>query len=84
MPIFELGWAIPVKSHVWKFDLDWFKSEVCKISKGGGGAEAPYYWEVATCDRWPPFSYMAELFQLKFFCENLVWISWAFQELYIV
>ena len=32
MPIFELGWAIPVKSHVWKFGLDWLKSEVCKIS----------------------------------------------------
>ena len=31
---FELGWAIPVKSHVWKFGLDWFKSEVCKISGG--------------------------------------------------
>ena len=29
MPIFELGWAIPVKSHVWKFRLDWLKSEVC-------------------------------------------------------
>ena len=29
MPIFELGWAIPVKSHVWKFGLDWLKSEVC-------------------------------------------------------
>ena len=23
MPIFELGLAIPVKSHVWKFGLDW-------------------------------------------------------------
>ena len=29
MPIFELGWAIPLKSHVWKFGLDWLKSEVC-------------------------------------------------------
>ena len=29
MPIFELGWTIPVKSHVWKFGLDWLKSEVC-------------------------------------------------------
>ena len=27
--IFEFGWPIPVKSHVWKFDLDWLKSEVC-------------------------------------------------------
>ena len=29
MPIFELGRAIPVKSHVLKFGLDWLKSEVC-------------------------------------------------------
>ena len=29
MPIFELGWAIPVKIHVWKFGLDWLKSEAC-------------------------------------------------------
>ena len=29
MPIFELGWAIPLKSHMWKFGLDWLKSEVC-------------------------------------------------------
>ena len=28
MPIFELGWAIPVKSHVLKFGLDWLKLEV--------------------------------------------------------
>ena len=28
-PIFELRWVIPVKSHVWKFGLDWLKSEVC-------------------------------------------------------
>ena len=29
MSIFELGWAIPVKSHVLKFGLDWLKSEEC-------------------------------------------------------
>ena len=29
MPIFELWWAFPVKSHVLKFGLDWLKSEVC-------------------------------------------------------
>ena len=29
MPILELGWAIPVKSLVWKFGSDWLKSEVC-------------------------------------------------------
>ena len=29
MPIFKLGRAIPVKSHVWKFGLDWLKLEIC-------------------------------------------------------
>ena len=29
MPIFEIVRAIPVKSHVWKFGLDWLKLEVC-------------------------------------------------------
>ena len=29
MPISELGCAIPVKSYVLKFGLDWLKSEVC-------------------------------------------------------
>ena len=29
MPVFELRWAIPVKSDVWKFGLDWLKLEVC-------------------------------------------------------
>ena len=38
MPIFELGWAIPVKGHVWKFGLDWFKSAVCEFS---GGQKSP-------------------------------------------
>ena len=37
MHTFELGWAIPVKSHVWKFGLDWLKLVVCKIPGGGGG-----------------------------------------------
>ena len=27
--IFNLEWAIPAKSHVWKFGLDWLKLEVC-------------------------------------------------------
>ena len=29
MPIFELEWAIQVKSHVWTFGSDLLKSEVC-------------------------------------------------------
>ena len=38
MPIFEFGWAIPVKNHVWKFGLDWLKSKVCEFS---GGKKTP-------------------------------------------
>ena len=33
MPIFEFGWTIPVKNHVWKFGLNWLKSEVCEFSR---------------------------------------------------
>ena len=39
MPIFQIGRATPVKSHVWKFGLDWLKLELCEFS---GVAEAPY------------------------------------------
>ena len=36
MPIFELRWTrLFQSSHVWKFGLDWLKSEVCKISGDG-------------------------------------------------
>ena len=68
MPIFELGWAIPVTSHVWKFGLDWLKSEICEFSRGGG-AEVPCCGggEV-TCDLWCPLSSLAELFQSKVMC----------------
>ena len=48
MPIFELGWAIPVKSHVWKFGLDWLKME-------------PLLGWV-THDLWGPFSNLAKVF----------------------
>ena len=58
MPIFELGRAIPVKSHVWKFGLDWLKSEVC-IFKGGGRNPVLGALHV-TCDphlrTWPSYS----------------------------
>ena len=78
MPIFELGWAVPVKIHVWKFGLEWLKSDVCEFS-GGLGVEAPYYG--VTCDLRYPSLNLAELFQSKVMCENLVQIGWAFQEL---
>ena len=78
MPIFELGLAIPVKSHVWKFGSDWLSlSRVIWIFRGGRN---PYIKGVA-CDLQCPFSDLAELFQSKVICVNLVRIVWAFQEL---
>ena len=83
MPIFELGWAIPVKSHVRKFGLDQLKSEVREFSGGGGGGEQkpPIRGGGVTCDLRCPSSNLAEIFQSKAMCENLVRIGWAFQEL---
>ena len=54
MPIFGLGRAIPVKSHMWKFSSDWLSLSRAivstKISLGGGGEETPiregYIWPV--------------------------------------
>ena len=65
-----LGFVEPVKELSFEF------------SRGGGGkgrVETPYYG--VTCDLWSPFSNLAELFQSKVMCENLVRIGWAFQEL---
>ena len=79
MPIFELGRAIPVKSHVWKFlvRIGWpFKSYHLNFP----GEQKPPIRRV-TCDLRCPFSNLAELFQWKVMCENLVRIGWAFQEL---
>ena len=78
MPIFELRWATPVKSHVLKFGLDWLKSEVAQVNFEGG-AEAPI--RVVICDLRCPFSNLAELFQSNVMREYLVRIGWAFQEL---
>ena len=45
MPIFELGWAIPVKSHGWKFGLDWLNWRYVNFQ---GGQKPPirggYMW----------------------------------------
>ena len=67
-----------VKSHVWKFGLDWLKLEVCIF--GGGGGRNPLLGGV-TCELRCPSSNLAELFQSKVMCENLVRIAWAFQEI---
>ena len=74
MPIFELGWAIPVKSHVkiW-FGLVEIGGQL--IFGGGGGKRGVTY------DLRCPFTNLPELFQAKVMCENLVRIAWAFQEL---
>ena len=40
--------------------------------EGGGGGDKPPIREV-TCDLRCPFSNLAEVFQLKVICENLVW-----------
>ena len=44
------------------------------------GGQKPRIREV-TCGLWCPFSNLAEVFQSKVMCENLVWIGKAFQEL---
>ena len=42
----------------------------------GGGEKAPYWGGGGvTCDRRCPFLNLAELFQSKIMCENLVWIG---------
>ena len=46
-----------------------------------GGGRSPLLGGV-TRDLWCPFSNLAELFQSKVMCENLVQIGWAFLELF--
>ena len=78
MPIFGLGWTIPVKSHLCKFGSDWLSLSRVIVSTniflwgrdlqlGGGGV---------TSDLWCPFLNSDELFQSKVMCGNLVWIGW--------
>ena len=78
MPIFELGLAIPVKSHVWKFGSDWLSLSRDHLNFPWG--QKPPIRGVA-CDLQCPFSDLAELFQSKVICVNLVWIGWALQKL---
>ena len=62
MPIFELEWAIPVKSHVWEFGLvEPFKSNHLNYPGGGGGGRNPLLGGLhVTCDAhfrtWPSYS----------------------------
>ena len=65
------------KNLVW---IGWaFQELAFEFSGGGGGQKSPI--SGVTCDLRYPFSNLAELFQSKVMCENLVWIGWAFQEL---
>ena len=64
-----------------KFGLDWFKSEVCKISGGGGGGHRSPLLGDSHVTGDAQFRTWPEPFQLKFLCENLVLIDCAFQEL---
>ena len=67
IPIFELGRAIPVKSHVWKFGSDWLSlSGVIVSTNIFPGAETPI--RGVTFDLWCPFSNSGVLFQSKVMC----------------
>ena len=59
-PIYELGWSIPVKNHVWKFGVDWL-SLLRVIIWIFWGQKPPI--RGVTCDLRCPFSNLAELFQ---------------------
>ena len=76
IPIFELGWAIPVKSHVWKFGSDWLSLSGVIVSTNIflRWAETPI--RGVTFDLWCPFSNLGVLFQSKVMCWKLVWIGW--------
>ena len=64
---------------IWLGFVELFKSYHLNFSVGGGD---PYLGGGGvTCDLRCPFSNLAELFQSKVMCDNLVRIGWAFQEL---
>ena len=76
MPIFGLGWAIPVKSHLCKFGLDWLSlSRVIMSTNIFLWGRNPLLGGVIF-DLWYPFLNLDELFQSKVMCGNLVWIDW--------
>ena len=76
MPIFGLGWAIPVKSHLCKFGSDWLSLSRVIVSTN------IFLWGRhsllggVTFELWCPFLNSDELFQSKVMCGNLVWIGW--------
>ena len=74
--IFGLGWAIPVKSHLCKFVLDWLSLSRFIVSTNIFlWGRLPLLGGV-TFEQWCPFLNSDELFQSKFMCGNLVWIGW--------
>ena len=72
------GLAIPVKSRVeiWFGLVEPFKSYHLNFPWGQKPPIRGVVWDLQC-----PFSDLAELFQSKVICVNLVRISWAFQEL---
>ena len=76
MPIFGLGWAIPVKSHLCKFGSDWLGlSRVIVSTNISLWGRHPLLGGV-TFELWCPFLNSDELFQSKVMCGNLVSIGW--------
>ena len=76
MPIFGLGWAIPVKSHLCKFGSDWLSlSRVIMSTNIFLWGRHPLLGGV-TFELWCPFFNSDKLFQSKVMCANLVWIGW--------
>ena len=75
MPIFGLGWAIPVKSHLCKFGSDWLSLSRVIVSTNIflWGRHPLLGW--VTFELWGPFLNSDELFQSKVMCGNLVWIG---------
>ena len=76
MPIFKLGLAIPVKSHVWKFGSDWLSLSRVIVSTNIFLWGRIHLLGGFTFDLWCPFLNSDELFQSKVMCRNLVWIGW--------
>ena len=60
MPIFEHDWALPVKSHVWKFGLDWLSPSRVIIWIFPRGRNPQLGGLHVTCDAhfriWPSYS----------------------------
>ena len=77
MPIFKLGLAIPIKSHVWKFGLDWLRLSRVIIWIFRRGRNPLLGGLQATCNAhfrtWLSYSSQKSCVEIWF---GLVWIGW--------